>query len=94
MDFSNKNLSKSKGPWIVVGLVVAFVALALSIYAVWMVAMPKEEPADASTETSITQQELEAGLDEYGSSIDKLKGEAESTQKALDEQLNRIQLSN
>lgn len=98
MDLQEEKASKSKMVWIIVGVVVALIVLGASVYAIIMAATPRQ--AEQANQTpnqqtkSVSNEELRLGLDDLGKTIDQEKLDRDNAQKALDEKVNRIKLSN
>lgn len=98
MDLPENKSSNSKTLWIIVGVIVALIVLGASVYAVIMATMPKQEPANQTSNTSkqdaVTQEELELGLKDLNKTMEQEKTDRENAQRALDDQVKRIKLSN
>lgn len=97
MDLPEKKSSKSKTVWIVVGVVIALIVLAGSVYAVIMATMPRQESnndQNTNTQRSVSDEDLRLGLDDLNKTIEQDKTDRENAQKALDDQVNRIKLAN
>lgn len=96
MDSPEDKSSNSKALWIIVGVVVAFIVLGASVYAVIMATMPKPKSNQTNTsqQTPVTQEQLEKGLAELNKTVEKEKTDRAAAQQALDDQVKRVKLSN
>ena len=98
MDLQEEKSSKPKMMWIIVGVVIALIILGASVYALIMAAAPRKaeqtnQPTN-SQEKPVSAEEVRLGLDDLGKTMDQEKIDRDNAQKALDEKVNRIKLSN
>lgn len=98
MDLSENKSSKSKMPWIAVGVVIALIVLGASVYALIMATMPRKAEPTAQTNTAqtklATKEELKLGLENLDKTLEQEKADRANAQRALDDQVKRIKLSN
>lgn len=97
MDLQEEKSSKPKMMWIVIGVVIALIVLGASVYALIMAAAPRKAEQTnqpTSQEKPVSVEEVRLGLDDLGKTLDQEKIDRDNAQKALDEKVNRIKLSN
>lgn len=98
MDLQEEKSSKPKMMWIIVGVVIALIVLGASVYALIMAAAPRKaeqtNQPTTSQEKPVSVEEVRLGLDDLGKTMDQEKIDRDNAQKALDEKVNRIKLSN
>lgn len=97
MDSPEDKSSNSKALWIIVGVIVAFIVLGASIYAVIVATMPKAKQSNqtnTSQQAPVTKAQLEKGLEDLNKTVEKEKTDRAAAQQALDDQVKRIKLSN
>lgn len=96
MDSPEDKSSNSKALWIIIGVVIAFIVLGASVYAVIIATMPKTKQSNQTntSQSRVTQEQLEQGLDNLNKTVEKEKTDRAAAQQALDDQVKRIKLSN